>query len=86
MEREQMMERLLAKMDAINAEMLIRIEAKTDATLKEIVAEIRACQEETEACLESKEPTSVEIWYVAVQEEVPEEEAAGKTVRALKEW
>jgi hypothetical protein len=43
-----------------------------------------ACQEEMEDCLESKEPTSVEIEPVAVHEEVPEENAAVKTVRALK--
>jgi hypothetical protein len=41
---------------------------KTDANLTEITAEIRdwrkattACQEAMEVCLESKEPTSVEI-------------------------
>jgi hypothetical protein len=38
-----------------------------------------------EACLESKEPTSVEIKSVEVHEEVPKEEATVKTVRALKE-
>jgi hypothetical protein len=43
------------------------------------------CQEETEACLESKEPISVEIESVVVHEEVPKEEATVKTVRALKE-
>jgi hypothetical protein len=67
MEIEQMMERLLAKMDASqakmdanHAEMLARMKAKTDFTLEEIKAEIRVCQEATEACLKSKEPTSVE--------------------------
>jgi hypothetical protein len=44
-----------------------------------------ACQEAMEACLESKEPTSVEIESIVVHEEVPKEEAAVKTVRALKE-
>jgi hypothetical protein len=40
----------------------------------------------TEACLESKEPTSLEEKEsVVVREEVPEEEPAMKTVRALKE-
>lgn len=38
------------------------------------------------ACLQSKEPTSVEIKSIAVYEEVPKEEATMKTVRALKEW
>jgi hypothetical protein len=81
-----MMQHLLAKMDANQAEMLAQMEAKmdinlkeikeairtnqgkTDFNLKEIIAEMRAwqkemtvCQETTEACLESKEPTSVEI-------------------------
>jgi hypothetical protein len=36
-------------------------------------------------CLESKEPISVEIESIAVHEEVPNEKAAVKTVRALKE-
>jgi hypothetical protein len=39
----------------------------------------------TETCLESKEPTSVETESIAMPEEVPKEEAAVKTVRALKE-
>jgi hypothetical protein len=62
-------------MDANHADMLARVQAKTDATLK-IIAEIRAwrkettaCQEATEACLE---PTLVD--FVAVHEEVPREE------------
>jgi cell pole-organizing protein PopZ len=87
-----MMQRLLAKVDANQAEMLARMEVKTDSTLKEIVAEIRACrkettacQEATEACLESKEPTPVETESVAVQEEVPQKETTGKTTRGLKE-
>jgi hypothetical protein len=41
-------------------------------------------RETTEACVESKEPTSVEMKSVAVHEEVPTEEAAGKTSGALK--
>jgi hypothetical protein len=44
-----------------------------------------ARQEETEACLESKDPTSVQIESVAVQEEAPKEEAAVETFGALKE-
>jgi hypothetical protein len=39
----------------------------------------------TKACLESKEPTSAERESVVVHGEVPEEEAAVKTVRVLKE-
>jgi hypothetical protein len=56
-----------------------------DTNLKEIIAEMRAwrketmtCQEATEACLESKEPTSVETESVAVHDEVYKEEAAVK--------
>jgi hypothetical protein len=92
-------------MNANQAEMVARTEAKTDANikemeeamrtnqgitdtaLKEIITEVRAwrketttCHEATEACLESKEPTSVQMESVTVHEE-----AAGKTVRALKE-
>jgi hypothetical protein len=45
-------------------------------------ANVSASQEVTEACLESKEPTSLEI--LAEHEEVPKEEATVQTVRALK--
>jgi hypothetical protein len=123
---EQMMQRLLAKMDAnqaktdanlkeIKVEFTARLEAKIEpeiktnnkkyevprrtvdsrmdihlarpkAIQKEIIAKMdvhqermgasaNACQEATEACLESKEPTSVEM-----HEEVPKDEAAVKTV------
>jgi hypothetical protein len=48
---------------------------------------MKACREKTEAmreaCLKSNEPTSLEIESVAVHEEVPKEEAAGKTVTSL---
>jgi hypothetical protein len=81
-----------AKMKTDDAEMLARIEAKTDANLKEIIAEMwawqkkmMACQEETEACLKSKELTSVEIESVVLHEEVSKD-ATVKTLRALKEW
>jgi uncharacterized cupin superfamily protein len=43
-----------------------------------------ACQKATEAYLESKEPTSVEIESVMLDEVVPKEEAAVKAVRVLK--
>jgi hypothetical protein len=43
-----------------------------------------ACLEKTEACLEGKEPASLEIEPMAVHEEAPKEEAAVKTVRAVK--
>jgi hypothetical protein len=71
--------------------MLARMEAKMDANLKEIIAEMRAwrketmaCQEVTEACLESMEPKLMEIESVVVHVEVPKD-ATVKTVRALKE-
>jgi hypothetical protein len=61
--------------------------AKMDANLKEIIAELRARQKEMmasdeamEACLTSKELTSLE----AEHEEVPKVEAAVETIRALK--
>jgi phage protein D len=64
---------------------------KIDANIKEIIAEMTAwrkettaCQEGTGACLESKEPTSLEIESVAVHEEARKEEAAVKPIRALK--
>jgi hypothetical protein len=73
------------------AEMLARIEAKMDANLKEIIAEMwawqkemMACQEAMEACLKNREPTSVEIESIVVHE-VVSKDAATKTVRALKE-
>jgi hypothetical protein len=47
--------------------------------------ETTACQEVTEACLESKELTSVEIEFVAVHDKIPKEEATVKIVRAPKE-
>jgi hypothetical protein len=58
-------------------------EEKTDAEVRAWRKETRACQEATEACLESKEPTSVETESVAEHQEVPKEEAAVKTARAL---
>jgi thermostable 8-oxoguanine DNA glycosylase len=67
-----------ARMDANQAEMLARMEAKMDTNLKEIIAwrkETTACQEAMEACLESKKPTSVKIWSVVIREEVPKKEA-----------
>jgi hypothetical protein len=99
MEMQQMMEYLLAKMDAN--------QAKTDSTLKVILAktdanqekmdawvaemgswrkETMACQEAMEACLESKEPASLEVEFEAEHEEVHKEEATVKPVRALKKW
>jgi hypothetical protein len=42
------------------------------------------CLEKTEACLESKEWTSLGIESVAMHEEVPKEEATVIPVRSLK--
>jgi ABC-type enterochelin transport system substrate-binding protein len=47
--------------------------------------ETTAYQEATEACLESKEPTSVEMKCEAEHEEVHEEETAVEAYGALKE-
>jgi hypothetical protein len=46
---------------------------------------MKARREATEACLESKKTTSLEMKSVVVHEEVPKEKAAVKIVRALKE-
>jgi hypothetical protein len=43
-----------------------------------------ACQEATETCLESNEPTSLEVDSVVVHQEVPKEEVAMDTFGALK--
>jgi hypothetical protein len=54
--------------------------AKMDVSLEDMKAwqkEIRACQEATEACLESKGPTSVEIESELEHQEVP---------GVLKDW
>jgi hypothetical protein len=84
------MERILAKMDSFR-EMMENMDSRLDANLKKIIVEMRvwrkemtACQEATEACLESKEPTSVEIGSESLHEDVPKDEASVKTVRALK--
>jgi phosphoribosylformimino-5-aminoimidazole carboxamide ribonucleotide (ProFAR) isomerase len=59
--------------------------AKMDARQERMRASVNAWWKEMTSCLESKELTSVEIQSVAVHEEVPKEEAAEKTVIALKE-
>jgi hypothetical protein len=46
--------------------------------------ETTAYQEATDACLESKEPTSEEIESLVVHEEVRKEEAAVEPIAALK--
>jgi hypothetical protein len=90
MKMQQMMEYLLAKIDATLKEMLTKINAnqeKIDACIAEMGVwqkETMACQEAMDACLESKEPTSLEVESKAEHEEVPMEGAAVKTFTALK--
>jgi hypothetical protein len=74
---EAIHEEIMAKMDAHQE----RMGASVNAWRKEAMA----CQEAMETCLGSKGPTSLEEKEsVVVHEEVPKEEAAVKTVRALK--
>jgi hypothetical protein len=51
-----------------------RMEAATHS-MRAWWKEMMACEEVMEACLESNEPTSVEIESIAVHEDVPKEEA-----------
>jgi hypothetical protein len=76
----------------LNEEMLAKLEAKTDANQEKMdawIAEIKAwrtetmvCQEATDTCLESKEPTNMES--ITGHEEVHKEEVTVQPVRALK--
>jgi hypothetical protein len=87
------LKKIRASQEHLNEEMLAKLETKTDANQEKMdawIVEIRvwqtetmACQEAMHACLENKEPTSLES--VTVHEEVPEEEAAVQPVRALKQ-
>jgi hypothetical protein len=56
------------------------------AEMRALQKETTACKEAPEACLESKEPASLQIESEAEHEEVPKQEAAVKPVRALKKW
>jgi hypothetical protein len=62
----------------------------TEANHEEVTVAIKASHERievTEACLEKvKEPTSMEMKSVVVHEEVPTEDAAVETGRALNKW
>jgi hypothetical protein len=71
-------EEIIAKMDAHQE----RMGANMNVWQKETLA----CQEAMEACLESKEPTMLDVGFVAVHEEVPKEEATVETFGALKKW
>jgi hypothetical protein len=78
-----------ARTEAIQEEIMAKMDTRQEgmrASMNAWRKETMACQEVTEACLESKEPTSLEKKEcVVVHEEVPKEEATVKTVRALKE-
>jgi hypothetical protein len=76
-------------------EMLTKMELKADSHREKLMAIMKAgkekieamrmaCLEMTEACLESKVPTSLEIKSEAEHQDVPKGEAAVETVRALK--
>jgi hypothetical protein len=86
MEMQQMMECLLAKIDAILKEMLTKIDAnqeKIDVWIAEMGAwlkEAMACQEVMDTCLESKESSSLYVESKAEHEEVSTKEAAVKTL------
>lgn len=56
------------------------------ATCLEMVKADTVADRKERACLENKEPTSDETESAVVHEEVFKEEAAVKTVRALKKW
>jgi hypothetical protein len=73
---ETVQEEIIAKMNAHQE----RLGGSINAWRKDTTA----CQEATEACLESKEPTSLKVESIAVHEEVPKEEAAVETFGALK--
>jgi hypothetical protein len=75
-----MMARLEVKLDARHERMMVRMDSK----LEKIKAMRETCLGKTEACLESMEPTSLEIESGSELQEVPKEEATVKTVRALK--
>jgi hypothetical protein len=77
---EQMIKHLIAAIGGPEA-VIHNNQTKTDS-LNEIIAkmkawskEMMACKETMEACLESKEPASLEVESVAVHEEAPKEEA-----------
>jgi hypothetical protein len=81
-----------AGQEHLNDKMLPKLEVRIDDNQEKMdawIAEIRAwqtettaCQEATDTCLESKEPTNMES--ITLHKEVPKEEAAVQTVRALK--
>jgi hypothetical protein len=54
------------------------------AEMKALRKEMMAQQEVIDACLESKEPTSLGVEFEAEHEQVPQEKAAVETFRALK--
>jgi hypothetical protein len=81
----QQMEQIIRMLASINAKMETML-ARMDASHKKMTAwltdtndnreEMMACQETMEACLECKEPASVEMKPEVADEEVPLEDAA----------
>jgi hypothetical protein len=77
----------LARTEANQEEIIVKMDTHQESMRASINAwrkETTACQEAMEACLDSKEPTSLEVVSEVEHEEVPKEEAAVKTVGALK--
>jgi hypothetical protein len=73
---EAIQEEIIAQMDAHQERLGASVSASQEG--------MTTCQEVTEACLESKELTSLEIESIVVHEEVSKKEATVQTVRALK--
>jgi hypothetical protein len=76
-----------ARTEGIQEEIIVQMDAHRERMRSSVNAwqkETVVSQEATEACLESKEPTSVELVFVSEHQEVPKEDAAVKNVRALK--
>jgi hypothetical protein len=79
-----------AKMDAIQ-EMLAKVEAKVEAHHERMVAKMDIQLEKMEACLGATEAVDLEANPEEIEseveyEEVPKEEAAVETFRALEKW
>jgi hypothetical protein len=71
-----------ARMDAHHEKLMTILKTGKE----KIEATREACLEKMEGCLESKEPTSLEVESIAAHEEVTKEEAMVEIVRALKKW
>jgi hypothetical protein len=81
-----MQEKVVSHQEKMNASQEHTI-AKMNAWLAEMWGwrkEMTARQEVTEACLEVKEPTSLEVESAVMHEEVPKEKATVETFGALE--